>query len=422
MDYGYKPTTNGRALLAACLAHEKPLQLTRVAFGSGMVEEGTDLAEVHELIHYVAEGAIGERRHENDRLHLTVQYTNGAAHAGVGTFSLSEFIVYALHPDTNEEQDLLYATLGDHRASVPAFTPGYPTGIWNYELLLVVSSEINVSVSAPAGLVTYNDLIKLLNNRAAGAAQMSITIPASGWVADEDTHGAYKIHLDIPSTDITEDMVPFLTVEPESLNTAIACELCPGTRTLPGALRLYANSIPKAAIGASLTLFDTVPQHSGLSSSAATARIDITIPTTNWEPDTDTAGEYAIYTDIYDDKIEDVLVPVLTVYPEHLTAAGDCGLSPYARTIPGALRVYAKSIPTSEISASLALLGVSQPMAGGNGDTVLVPASETNLGGVRVRKGSGLAVDQYGYISIDAATPREVETLYDASKADAGLE
>ena len=45
MEYGFKPTTNGRALIAACGALEQPLKLTRVTFGSGLVSEGTNLAD-----------------------------------------------------------------------------------------------------------------------------------------------------------------------------------------------------------------------------------------------------------------------------------------------------------------------------------------------------------------------------------------
>ena len=53
MEYGFKPTTNGRALIAACGALEQPLKLTRVTFGSGLVSEGTNLADQHQLVTHV---------------------------------------------------------------------------------------------------------------------------------------------------------------------------------------------------------------------------------------------------------------------------------------------------------------------------------------------------------------------------------
>ena len=113
MDYAFKPTTNGRAVITACMALKAPLDLTRVAVGSGRVAKDTDLADVHQLLHYEAEGSVGERRHENDRFYLTVQYSN-RDNPDVPTFLLSEFIVYARHPATGEIVDFLYATLGDY--------------------------------------------------------------------------------------------------------------------------------------------------------------------------------------------------------------------------------------------------------------------------------------------------------------------
>ena len=111
MEYGFKPTTNGRALIAACGALEQPLKLTRVTFGSGLVSEGTNLADQHQLVAPVADGTIGERMHENDRLYLSVQYDN-SKHPEQAAFNLAEFIIYAMHPETQTETDVAYATLG----------------------------------------------------------------------------------------------------------------------------------------------------------------------------------------------------------------------------------------------------------------------------------------------------------------------
>ena len=125
MDYAYKPTTNGRKVLIACMDSGGVLQLTRVEVGKGLISEEADLADQHELVDYVTEGAIGDRRHENDRLYLTIQYSN-KDHLDIPTFYLSEFIVYAINPDTGEETDLLYATLGDYPQPVPDFPKSRP--------------------------------------------------------------------------------------------------------------------------------------------------------------------------------------------------------------------------------------------------------------------------------------------------------
>jgi hypothetical protein len=157
MEYTYKPTTHGRAVMAACMALEKPFHVTRVAFGSGKVEEDTNLADVHELLEYVADGAVADRSHKDDRFCLTIQYAN-SEHKDVKTFLLSEFIVYGEDPATGAETDLIYGSLGDYRQPVPAYNPAYPPSVFNFPLEIILSDEINVSISAPAGLVTFEDL------------------------------------------------------------------------------------------------------------------------------------------------------------------------------------------------------------------------------------------------------------------------
>jgi hypothetical protein len=244
MEYGYKPTTHGRTLLAACAALEKPLTLTRVAIGSGVVPEGTNLADVHELVSYVADGTIGERLHEDDRLHLTIQYDN-SSHPEQKTFSLAEFIVYATDPETGEEVDLIYATLGDYQQPVPAYNTAYPASVFSFPLVLIISDEINVDITAAPGIVTHDDLQRLLNEGVIGISRTELTIPADGWTDSEpnpddedgddpdDLTGEWTCHLDIYSTSITSRMTPMVTIYPESLGIARSCNFCPTCRSPP---------------------------------------------------------------------------------------------------------------------------------------------------------------------------------------------
>lgn len=266
MEYGYKLTTNGRALLTACAALEEPLRLTRVGVGSGLIPEGTNLADVHELVSYVVDGGIGERLHENDRLYLTVQYNN-SDNKNVTTFTLSEFIVYAAHPETGEETDLLYATLGDYRQPVPAYNASLPASIFSFPLVVIVSDEIEVSITASPGIVTHDDLQRLLNEGVIGISRSEITIPADGWSssageadddededADIDDAGEYALHLDLPISTVTERMTPNVTIYPKYHAVAQNCGLCPSCRTMAGVLRFYAKTAPTVDIGASLAL------------------------------------------------------------------------------------------------------------------------------------------------------------------------
>ena len=150
MDYAYKITTHGRFVMAACMALEKPFHITRVAFGSGIVGPDVNRADIHELVTYVSDGAVTERTHRDDRLNITIQYAN-ADHPETPVFLLSEFIVYVQDPETEEETDLIYGNLGDYRQPVPPYYPAYPPSVFNFPLEIILSSELNVLVSAPAG-------------------------------------------------------------------------------------------------------------------------------------------------------------------------------------------------------------------------------------------------------------------------------
>ena len=161
MKNAFKVTTNGRALLAELMATEKPLELSRVAVGSGTIDEAANLADQHELIAPVAYGTIVDRRHSGDYLYLTAQYDNSdEANRDVGMFYLAEFIVYAKHPVSGEEIDLLYATLGDYKQPVPAYSETEPPCVFKFPMVLVVSDQIEVTYSGAPGLVTRQRLSK----------------------------------------------------------------------------------------------------------------------------------------------------------------------------------------------------------------------------------------------------------------------
>lgn len=204
MEYAYKPTTHGRAVMAACMATESPFKITRVAFGSGRVSEETNLADVHELVCYVTDGAISNRSHKNDRLQMTLQFAN-SEHKDVKTFLLSEFMVYVNDPVSGEETDLLYGTLGDYRQPVPGYNPAFPASVFNFPLELILSDELQVNIAATVGLVTYEDLADILNQLCIRV--IGLSIPVEGW--DNTGSGRYPYKRDVTVESALFDMVPF---------------------------------------------------------------------------------------------------------------------------------------------------------------------------------------------------------------------
>ncbi len=161
MDYAFKVTTHGRAVLAACMANKTAPDICRVAFGGGKIAEDVNLADQHTLLDYVADGTMTGWRHQDDRLSFTLQYAN-ASHPELAAFYLSEFLVSIRDPESGAETDFIYGTLGDYRQPVPRYREGLAPCLWNLPLTVVLSDELTVSVSAPSGLVTFDELREAL--------------------------------------------------------------------------------------------------------------------------------------------------------------------------------------------------------------------------------------------------------------------
>lgn len=141
----------------------------------------------------------------------------------------------------------------------------------------------------------------------------------------------------------------------------------------------------------------------------------VTIPVNGWE--TEPGGGYSI--EIPVDGCTASMVPILTIVPESLPIARDCGLSPTAETVEGALKLYAEQIPAEEIQASLALLTVGGGGGGGGGTYILPPATSNRLGGVKI--GNGINVASDGTISVDHETVMTDEDLVDEDATEEDL-
>mgnify|MGYP007112791864 FL=1 len=79
--------------------------------------------------------------------------------------------------------------------------------------------------------------------------KIALTIPTTGWVEDK-TIADYPNYCDITATGVTATDRVDIAIDPNSMATAITCGLCPTNQTLEGTIRVYAKSVPAAAISA----------------------------------------------------------------------------------------------------------------------------------------------------------------------------
>lgn len=250
MEQGFKVTTHGRAILTACMDTGAAFEITRVAFGSGRVSEETDLADVHEPVKYEADGTITSRRHEDNILYLTASYAN-SMNPDKETFYIAEFMLYATNPDTGEETDAVYCTLGDYIQPVPAYSSGQPAAISEYPIRMVVSNDTEVTINVPVdAYLTFDDAEELMEaclKRAVGMSAVSFTIQASDWTEENVA--------EVAVTGVEETQYPIVMLDDKGVETARWCGLSPVAETLAGAIRFRTEAKPSEDISGVCLLF-----------------------------------------------------------------------------------------------------------------------------------------------------------------------
>lgn len=412
-------STKGIALIGKVLAGRCKMHYTRVAAGKGTIPEGMTPKTLEEPPEYVMDAMIASVTNPVDgECQVSVQINSAYVKSG---FYVTWLILYAEDPDEGEVPFTALCLESEPEWIRPASS--IVGKLAHFDMIAAVGDidKVTATIDADA-LVSYGELAKIIRGIAAGAAQKDIIIPVSGWIADTDTDGAFDWMLDIASMDIKESMVPLLTFPLEHLETAASFGLCQVSRTMPGALRIYAKAIPTTPITASLTLLETeIEIGNSITPSAAVARLDLIIPAEGWAEVTDPEEGGGFYVDILCNEAEPDLVPLLTIIPAHLGLAEDCGLTTYAKTARGTLRVYAQLPPSSEISASLALLGVVHnigdklPLEGGG--AYVVPTATPNRAGI-IKVGDGLIAAPDGTVSVAKATDEEVEGMLNRVYSD----
>lgn len=106
-----------------------------------------------------------------------------------------------------------------------------------------LSAASDVAKAAAEAIREALDILKADKPKAT-----TISIAADGWVASEST--VYPYQYDIEIEDITANDRAVITIDPESVDTAVACGLCPSNESMAGLVRLYSVSVPESSIAA----------------------------------------------------------------------------------------------------------------------------------------------------------------------------
>lgn len=257
--YGFTVTVAGRNFLARQVAGAQ-LNITRVMVGSGSVPEGINQAYLTDLVQPVAQATSTFPTVKNDIVSFIVEYRNDMNGGLKKGFWIREFGVFVR--DGEQEILVYYATLGDFPQFIMAYKDNV-IDIRRYPVALKISDEIEVFLEYPAlAFVTEERFWELIQIKAIpylqkimeqGTLQRDIVIPTTGWTAVA-VGGGGGVKIEIAQDDVTEQMIPIVSIARSDMGIAIDCGMSSVAETIEKGLRLYAEKAPSKEIHASLLL------------------------------------------------------------------------------------------------------------------------------------------------------------------------
>lgn len=189
--------------------------------------------------------------------------------------------------------------------------------------------------------------------------------------------------------------------------TSVVTDTNYATRTNAGIVQIGDN-ITVGNKGLISLIKDNIDGALGYEAAEKINLVSITIPTTGWNQDSNSA--YPNYIDIAATGIIESDCVALVIAPDSNVVAKKCYFTS-TESLPNYLRIRARNIPTEPIRAFYYVIREDILMSFGQtpiGGVMLPPATTTELGGIIV--GEGLKVSDKGVLSSDVTLP-EVDKL-----------
>ena len=210
-------------------------------------------------------------------------------------------------------------------------------------------------------------------------------------IAKKDSWGyVLKYSANAPSVD--QAITPYS-------KTSVVTDTNYATRTNAGIVQIGDN-ITVGNKGLISLIKDNIDGALGYEAAEKINLVSITIPTTGWNQDSNSA--YPNYIDIVATGITESDCVALVIAPDSNVVAKKCYFTS-TESLPNYLRIRARNIPTESIKAFYYIIREDILMSFGQtpiGGAMLPPATTTELGGIIV--GEGLKVSNKGVLSADA--------------------
>lgn len=259
----------GIALIAKVLAGRCKMNYSRAAVGKGAIPEGESPKTMTEPADYVMDAKISAVTNPvNGECQVTVQINSSDVEQG---FYATGILLYADDPDEGEVP-YTYLVLENGPEWIRPSSSAVGK-LATFDLIAAVGEVDMVTATIdPDSIVTQAVVEQLI---AGATVKRDITIPTTGWDigAEEGEDGV--LYVDLEQADVTEEMVPIISVYPGYVSKAKECGLSTVSRTLAGGIRLYAAKAPAEEIPATLLLLKA---SNGLANSGSTTGSSYVLP------------------------------------------------------------------------------------------------------------------------------------------------
>lgn len=400
--YGGSITTAGRNLITSLIAGDQ-IEFTRVVVGAGKKPEDTECVDMTDLVDPRELATSSVPIVEDGVINMIVEYRadmNGGLQQG---FWIQEFGIYA-KTNKSEECLLYYGALGNRPEAVSPPTDNH-VDIRRYPVTieLFVDAEVSTAYN-PGAFVTSAEAQDLLNSMVSdtvdnilGSTIMTdVVIPVDGWTLTSD--GWYEIT--VPNQHAVAAQIPFVSIARDSLSAATDCGLCASCEAVHGGIKLWSRSLPEQALTAAVTLISEPVVSSGY----ATIN-NVVIPKDGWTED----GDY--YTvDIADRSILASYIPQISLHRDSMETAVNCGLQPSVETLAGALRFWAREIPSADMVTSVVLF-TQRAIVNQGGYTDLPIATEDTPGIIKASDSVTVDADGTAHAVVQTASSEDVAAI-----------
>ncbi len=246
-EYKTLVTTIGKSKIAATIQGSGKVNITQAAVGDGGGSYYTPTADMTALMGEVWRGNIAGKW-VNDEFANMVG-VKVILPADVGGFTVREAALF----DGNGDMIAICNMPDTEKAVLTTGAAGSLTIIMH--IILTDADAVEFKIDPNLDAVTSDDVERMILQHRETASR-EIIIPTTGWNTGAEECEGEELYIDIAQEDITEEMVPIISILPGYTRIAKECGMSTVSRTVPGALRLYTEKAPTEEIRANLTLLN----------------------------------------------------------------------------------------------------------------------------------------------------------------------